>query len=133
MFFKSERFETLDDQYLKRLKSVINQVCPSLKNYEIFQGNQSVTVDKKKIYICMRSPKDGYLYDFDILTYVTLHEVAHVLSKTYSTRSHNEEFYQNFASILNKAYSLNLLKPNIQIPDDYCKSDGLLSSLFKFN
>jgi hypothetical protein len=106
---------------IDHLKNVLKSIAPDAPNYTIYPGNESVTVNKEHIYICLRDPTNGSIYSFDILLYVTLHELAHVFSKTYSTKSHNSEFKTNFEKLLKRAYEKNLLPENISIPNNYCK------------
>jgi WLM domain. len=111
----------VDISVINHLKNVVKTIAPEIVNYEILPGKESVTVNKEKIYICLRDPKTKGIYSFEILLYVTLHELAHVLSSTYSTKSHNTEFQNNFSKLLKRAYEKNFLPPNTVIPDDYCK------------
>lgn len=129
-YYNTEKFKascdnytcSLDDQIINTLKYYINIICPTLKNVEIYSGKESVTVDKNIIYICLRD-KNNIYYSMDILLYVTLHEVAHKISKSYSTQNHNEEFQNNFNKLLELAHNKNLFSDkNINIPNDYCKN-----------
>lgn len=122
----------IDMGVITHLKNVVKVLAPEATNYEIQPGAESVTINKEKIYICMRNPTTGVLYPFDILLYVTLHEISHVLSKTYSTKTHNDEFKQNFTKLLNRAFERHVLSQNVSIPDDYCKkqsSGSIIESL----
>lgn len=110
-----------DSSTIVHLKNVLKSVAPDAPNYDIQPGAESVTVNKENIYICLRNPNSGELYTFDVLLYVTLHELAHVISKTFSTKSHNNEFKNNFMKLLKRAYEKNLLSSNVSVPDDYCK------------
>jgi len=113
-----------DLRVIEHLKSILRSIAPEIVNYNIQPGDESVTVNKENIYICLRDPKNNQLYPLDILLFVTLHEFAHVLSKTYSTKSHNGEFKTNFNNLLKQAYTKNFLTSTIVIPDDYCQKDN---------
>ena len=113
-----------DVKIIAHLKSILRMIAPEIVNYNIQPGIESVTVNKENIFICLRDPKTKKIYPLDILLFVTLHEFAHVLSKTYSTKSHNGEFKNNFNNLLKQAYKKNFLTSNIVIPDDYCQQTG---------
>jgi hypothetical protein len=123
----------IDNSTLDHLKNILKTLVPEATNYSIQPGKESVTVNKENIYICMRNPNNGELYSFDILLYVTLHELSHVMSKTYSTKSHNDEFQTNFKKLLDRAYEKNFLPREVNVPDDYCKvkSEGFLNMFSK--
>lgn len=115
-----------DVDTIKHLKNVLKNIAPEVTNYDIKPGTESVTINKEKIFICLRDPDNGQMYPFDILLYVTLHELAHVLSKTYSTKTHNLEFRNNFDKLLKRAYEKNFLPVNVTIPDNYCKKKTII-------
>ena len=109
-----------DKEYIYKLKEVCSKIYPPAINFNINPGNESVTIDKKIIYICLKD-KYGNYYAFDILLYVTLHEIAHVMSKSFSP-THNIEFKTNFEELLKNAYKLGYLPKDIadHIPANYC-------------
>jgi hypothetical protein len=131
---KEEQFiSDTDQQIINQLKNKLYTISPELVNIPIAPGNESVTVDKKKIYICMKDATDNY-YPLDTLIYVLLHEIAHIQSKSYSFGEHNKEFQQKFKELLEKAYKLNILPQNIDVvPVNYCKKEkrNWVKSLFK--
>lgn len=77
------------------------------------------TISKQEIALCLRQNQNGSLYDINTLTYVTIHEHAHVMSEG---QGHNDEFINNFAVLLRIAIAL---KQYIQVdyskrPVNYC-------------
>lgn len=63
----------------------------------------SYTVSKgKKIHMCIRQTDDSFVSD-DIIFHVALHELAHIMSKTYN---HTPEFKENFYYLKRKAGEL---------------------------
>lgn len=81
----------------------------------------SYSVNKgEKIVLCLRS-RDGKdkLIDENTLTFVSIHELAHIMTKTVG---HTEEFWKNFKYLLEKAIKLNLYKKeNYELnPKPYC-------------
>jgi hypothetical protein len=69
----------------------------------------SYSVNKgEKIVLCMRS-RDGKdeLIDENTLTFVSIHELAHIMTKSVG---HTEEFWKNFKFLLETAIKMNLYK-----------------------
>lgn len=120
-----------DSRTIDHLKDILRTIAPEIVNYNIHSGSESVTINKEDIYICMRDPKTKKMYSFDVLLFVTLHEFAHVLSKTYSTKTHNDEFTNNFTKLLRKAYEKNFLLSTTSIPEDYCKQKPILEKFIE--
>ncbi len=58
----------------------------------------SYTVDKgNELHLCLRNKEDKTFHGVNLLMFVALHELAHVMSKSYG---HNEEFTKNFVYLL---------------------------------
>jgi len=89
----------------------------NLAESPIHTNSSSWSVEKKKIFLCLRDRTTGGFYDADVLFFVVVHELAHLASKSYG---HNDEFMKNFANLKNLAASLRLMviQPNISVP--YC-------------
>lgn len=124
IFRKKEGFsESPEQEYIRKLKTLVSLVNPEFDKLKIYPGKESVTVDKKKIYICLKDPITKEFYPFDVLIYVMLHEIAHVQSKTYSTKTHNVEFEKNFQNLLEDAYSVGILQNDVAVPTNYCSEE----------
>jgi hypothetical protein len=118
-----EPFVNDNDKFIiDKLKEKLMLINPALAEIPIFPGDESVTVDKKKVYVCMKD-ENGMYYNIDTLFYVVLHEMAHMLSKSYSTGEHNKEFQLKFKELLQKAYALGLLPDRQVVPLNYCKKE----------
>ena len=81
----------------------------------------SYSINKgEKIVLCLRS-RDGKnrLVDKNVLMFVALHELAHVMTKSVG---HTKEFWDNFEFILKESVSINVYK-HIDFnnnPQPYC-------------
>jgi beta-lactamase regulating signal transducer with metallopeptidase domain len=104
------------DPVLDQIKKQLSILHPKFKNVDIYEGDKSYTINKKKIYICLKD-KDGKYYNKNMLVYVILHEYAHYLN---STIGHNNDFFQIFNDLLDKAAKLGLYNPNIPLLKNYC-------------
>lgn len=75
----------------------------------------------EKIAFCLNKEKNdpGKLIDINTLTFVALHELAHVASETIG---HTPEFWQNFKFLLIQAEKLNIYNPvdYKNNPQNYC-------------
>lgn len=68
----------------------------------------NATKNKKDIYLCNTCISDDHL-GLDKMTYVGLHEAAHVLSKS---RNHSKEWKEILGKLLYKAAELGFLDPH---------------------
>lgn len=116
--YYSEKNSMLDE--IRRRLSVIS---PRFANIPMRTDKKSFTEDKRAIFLCIRDPRNGYFYNINVLMYVALHEVAHVLTKADGDQSHGEEFKRNFSHLLNVAAQKGVYDPNQQIPETYCGID----------
>ncbi len=81
----------------------------------------SYSVNKgDKIVFCIRQKdKDETFVDENVITFVAIHELAHVMSKSIG---HTEEFWTNFKRLLNEAILIGVYKKEnyTENPKDYC-------------
>lgn len=104
------------DPMLMKIQEIISPVHPKIPSLEFYIGKKSYTINKEKIYICLRD-KDSNYYHMNHLIYVCLHEVAHVLCDEVG---HTEKFHEIFDSLLEKATQMGIFNPSIPIIRDYC-------------
>lgn len=115
-------FETKEryDPKISELKSLISKIHPEVEYLSISSGSKgSYTENKKRIVLCLKSPKTGKYYSNNTLVYVLLHEIAHVISKKFG---HGEEFNKNFKKLLDAAEKEGIYDSKLKIPDNYCKT-----------
>ena len=99
-----------DQENVKRL---VNNFNPK-KIYEILPTSEYTAYSEnkgEKLAFCVETEKEngkGYLVDLNTLTYVALHELAHVMSESIG---HTEEFWQNYKFLLEVAESINVYNP----------------------
>lgn len=86
---------------------------------EFFTGKKSYTINKYKVFLCMKD-KDGKYYDKNMLMYVALHELAHVICDEVG---HTEKFEKIFEKLLKRATDLKIFNPSLPIIDNYCNYD----------
>ena len=74
----------------------------------------------EKIAFCLNKSKNGSkLIDVNTLTFVALHELTHVGTKSVG---HNQEFWQNFKWVLENAKNAGIYSPidYKKYPEEYC-------------
>lgn len=87
-------------------------------SYE-FDNQAAYSINKgERIGICLRK-KNGTIEEENTMLFVLLHELAHIMSVSYS---HNEEFWSNFALLIDAAVECKIYKYRdfAQEPTTYC-------------
>jgi hypothetical protein len=87
-----------------------------LKETELYVGNKSYSINKKKIYMCLKDEKGQY-YDNNSLVFVLLHEMSHCLNNEIG---HGDKFQKIFDELLALATEKGIYDPNIPMIDNYC-------------
>lgn len=87
-----------------------------MDNIKMYRGNKSYTLNKKKVYICMKD-NDGKYYDKNMLIYVIAHELSHVLCDEIG---HTPKFQEIFDKLLEELTEFGLYNPEIPIDYEYC-------------
>jgi hypothetical protein len=108
-----------DDERTQRLVKGFNptKISETLPTSELtaFSENKG-----EKIAFCLNKKKNGSkLIDINTLTFVALHELSHVATKSVG---HGQEFWQNFKWVLQNAKEAGIYSPidYKQQPEEYC-------------
>lgn len=80
----------------------------------IYEGDQSYTFNKKKIYLCLNDGENSY--DYDMVMFVAIHELAHVICKDIG---HTDEFWRINDELLEIAKSKGVYRGS-KITRGYC-------------
>lgn len=107
----------MDDPMLFKIKQILDPLHPSIKNCKLYKGKKSYTINKQKIYLCLRDENNDY-YPINMLVYVTIHEFAHYINK--DDIGHTPKFYEIFEELLDKATELGIYNPSIPLLQNYC-------------
>jgi len=117
-----KKIETYQDPLISKIYNDLKLIYPNLdqKNITILAANDTLTEDKKTMYLCIRR-KNGEYYDYPSILYIAIHELAHVLNDEYDTESEHGDKFNNLNQILlQKAYELKLLPKNLKVNYDMC-------------
>ena len=107
------------DPLIDKIKQDLLKVDPRVEELSFHASNESFTEDNRFVYLCLKDKDDKY-YDYNMIMYVSLHELAHAFSDSVDTDHTGKEFKDNFRNLLNKAQSLGLYDPKIPLVYDYC-------------
>ena len=110
-----EYYDSLDPM-LSTLQTTLIPLHPKVKEVQFFEGHKSYTINKRKIYLCLKDKRKQY-YPFNMLLYVSIHELAHVLCDEIG---HTPKFDSIFHHLLQRAIELNIYDPTQPILSDYC-------------
>tara|TARA_B110000285_G_scaffold54463_1_gene62023 strand:+ start:1127 stop:1723 length:597 start_codon:yes stop_codon:yes gene_type:complete len=104
---------------VKRLKSKFNKTkcVETLPTSELTAYSEN---KGQKVAFCLSKKKNGTkLIDINTLTFVAIHELAHIMSVTIG---HNDEFWDNFKFLLDNAVNIKLYDPvdYKNKPENYC-------------
>ena len=105
-----------DDPMLYQLRDVLEPVHPVVKNLKLYKSNKSYTINKQKVFLCLKDDNGDY-YPLNMLVYVALHEIAHVLNT--KDVGHTEEFHRIFDELLIQATEIGSFNPSIPIIQNY--------------
>lgn len=106
---------------IQHIKDMYKAVYPSKADIPIKEGNESYTMGKSKITMCLRDPNNNnQYYPWNTLAYVALHEMAHVITTQKEKDDHGPIFTKNFKMLLKKAEALGYFDSKQKIPDVYC-------------
>ena len=102
-----------NDNRIKRLFNRYDE--DNIQETNLNDSGTSYSIDKgEQVNLCLRSKKTQELHSINILMFVTIHELAHIMSRTYG---HNQEFNNNFKFLL-----INAIKIGIYQNIDYSKN-----------
>jgi hypothetical protein len=107
------------DPMLIELQETLAPVHPIIETLQFYKGNKSYTINKEKVYICLKDKKEEY-YDKNMLIYVCLHEVAHAICDEIG---HTLKFHNIFQELLERAHELGIYNASIPVIQDYCDYD----------
>ena len=83
-------------------------------------GYTSYSINKgEKIILCLRQKDDNSFVDKNVVMYVTIHELAHLMTEEIG---HTPKFWDNFRFILKEAVDIGLytVVDYSKSPQDYC-------------
>ena len=106
------------DPMLQEIRKILEPLHPGIKNVKLYEGEQSYTINKSKIFLCLKDKKKGDYYSKNMLIKVFLHEFAHYLNK--DDIGHTEKFYKILNELEKKASEMGLYDPTVPPVENYC-------------
>ena len=107
-----------DDDKIAYLKSIVSGVAGDgvAQSIDLQAAKESYTLDKKYVKLCLRDEHSA-LYEDNMLVFVLLHEIAHVMNDTVG---HDESFMRIFKKLLATAEILGYYDSSIPLVQNYC-------------
>lgn len=107
-----------EDPMLENIKNKIRPLHPDMVDHVILlEDTKSYTINKKKVYLCLKD-ENGQYYDENMLLFVAIHELAHVICDEIG---HTDKFQKIFQELLDKASDLQIYDPSIAPIQNYCE------------
>ena len=108
-----------DDERVKRLVNGFNpqKIMETLPTSELTAYSEN---KGEKIAFCLNKNKvDDDLIDLNTLTFVAIHELSHIMTKSVG---HKQEFWENFKFLLTNAKEAGIYNPvdYKKKPKEYC-------------
>lgn len=96
---------------------MLNEEIDFMDSIEIYRSDESYTMNKEKVYLCMKD-ENGEYYDKNILKYVLAHELGHVLC---DENHHTPKFYRIFDQLLERMKMRGFYDERVEVPRNYCE------------
>jgi hypothetical protein len=90
-----------------------------LDEISVYKGEKSYTINKEKVYICLKDEHGTYYESGSQLMHVFLHELTHVLLE--SEIGHTLTFHKALDELLHEAVKMGIYDQNVPLDPDYCK------------
>ena len=88
-----------------------------LDKISLYKGDKSYTINKQKIFLCLKDEHDEY-YDDMMLLHVLLHEICHSLCDEIG---HTEKFNEMLDELLKKADEMQIYDLEYPVLQNYCQ------------
>lgn len=113
------KYQSTTDKKLAEIKIKLTRIDPRVEKVAFYTDpDESYTLGKKEVYMCVKDKSGNYYHD-DVLMYIALHELAHVLIPE-DTSMHPPKFDQLFSQLKERAEHMKLYNPATPFPKEYC-------------
>lgn len=110
---------------LYQLQKILKKLMPHLPEdqqqklsmIKLQPSKKSYTIDKHHVHLCINNPESGKYYDNNILTYVLLHEIAHIFC---DEEGHTNKFLKIYNKLIDIATKIKIYDPDKPLPKTYC-------------
>lgn len=117
--FKCKEDYTQNEPMLQEIHSLMSSLSgkagQAASKINLRQAAKSYTLNKKDMYLCLNNERGDY-FNKNMLMYVALHELGHVLCPSIG---HTEEWYGIFMNLLDQAANEGIYDPTIPTVKDY--------------
>ncbi len=128
VYVKTQEAYLTKDPIVQRLVKKLLPTFPELKRVKVMRSpSTSYTLNKYRVYLCVRNQTTKKPFSDNVLTYVLLHELAHALNVNYG---HGSTYRSIFGSLLNRAFRANLYT-HTYIPTNYCSNPNFPQGTYR--
>jgi AMMECR1 domain-containing protein len=107
-----------EDPKLIFIRNILRPLHPeAVDKIVLLEDQKSYTINKKKVYLCLRD-ENGEYYNDNMLIFVAIHELAHVLCDEIG---HTKKFEDIFHKLLQEAIEKKLYDPSFEPIRNYCE------------
>lgn len=110
------RHPRLTDPMIEEIRASLIPVHPQIRTIPIYAARRSYTLNKREVFMCLKDENGDY-YDRNMIVFVFLHELAHVLNDEIG---HGLRFQAIFRELLTRAIALKLYDPSVPLVKNYC-------------
>lgn len=107
-------------KYKQYVENLVNKIYTVKIKENMSDDNTSYSINKgEELVICVRSKKTGKLHDINLIIYVVLHEISHIMCPEYG---HTPLFIDIFKYVTNEAIKSGIYTriDFENIPQEYC-------------
>lgn len=102
-----------------QLKRLLRRYFPEMRKVRLFENSSTFTLNKSKIYVCVKDSTTQRPYDDNTMVYVILHELAHALNE--DDIGHSDAYRRIFTRLLARAELYGLYDPTKKKrTDNFC-------------
>jgi len=125
-YLKNNTYMSATDEMKVKIDRLYDIVLPNLSSNNFSESTPSTkytsyTVNKTKLYFCLRQTGTDQFVDYNTVMFVALHELTHMMNEEYDP-NHENGFWDDMKYIVKKAIEngIYVYQPYDKMPEDYC-------------
>jgi hypothetical protein len=125
-YLHDEKYNSANDDIKPKIKRLYEIILPNMQSNNFSESTPSekytsYTVNKTKLYFCLRQKDDNRLINYNIIMFVALHELTHMMNEEYDPH-HENGFWEDMTYLLENAieYGIYVYQPYNKLPVEYC-------------
>jgi hypothetical protein len=126
VYLKKRVYMKTTNKMKVKIDRLYDVVLPNMKSFNFSESTPSTkytsyTVNKTKLYFCLRQTGSEQFVNYNTVMFVALHELTHMMNEVYDP-DHEHGFWDDMEFILKKAIDngIYVYQPYNKIPQKYC-------------